>query len=84
MLSCCLTNRQHLTTIDNDSLLDCLSSWFGVRVVLDWFKSYLSDCSQCVKIGSILSNAKKLLFCVPQGSILGPILFSLQLLSSAK
>ena len=59
-------------------LLDCLSSWFGVGgIVLDWFKSYLSDCLQCVKIGSILSDTKKLLFGVPPGSVLGPILFSM-------
>ena len=65
-------------TIDHDTLLDSLSSWFGVSgVVLDWFKSYLSDCVQCIKIGSILSDAKKLLYGVPQGSVLGPILFSL-------
>ena len=65
-------------TIDHGTLLECLSSWFGVGgVVLEWFKSYLSDRLQCVKIGSILSDAKKLLFGVPQGSVLGPILFSL-------
>ena len=65
-------------TIDHDTLLDSLSSWFGVSgVVLDWFKSYLSDRVQCIKIGSILSDAKKLLYGVPQGSVLGPILFSL-------
>ena len=65
-------------TIDHDTLLNSLSSWFGVSgVVLDWFKSYLSDCVQCIKIGSILSDAKKLLYGVPQGSVLGPILFSL-------
>ena len=30
-------------TIDHDTLLNSLSSWFGVSgVVLDWFKSYLS------------------------------------------
>ena len=30
-------------------------------IVLDWFKSYLSDCSQCIYIfGSIVSYAKKL------------------------
>ena len=49
-------------TIDHDTLLDSLSSWFGVSgVVLDWFKSYLSDRVQCIKIGLILSDAKKLL-----------------------
>ena len=65
-------------TIDHDTLLNSLSSWFGVSgVVLSWFKSYLSDRVQCIKIGSILSDAKKLLYGVPQGSVLGPILFSL-------
>ena len=65
-------------TIDHGTLLDCLSFWFGVAGVdLEWFKSYLSDCSQCIKIGSILSDTKKLFFGVPQGSVLGPILFSL-------
>ena len=62
---------------DMGTFLDCLSSWFGVYGGgLDWFKSYLSD--QCVKIGSILSDSKKLLFGVPQQDpVLGPILFSL-------
>ena len=72
-------------TIDHDTLLDSLSSWFGVSgVVLDWFKSYLSDCVQCIKIGSILSDAKKLLYGVPQGSVLGPILFSLYITPLSK
>ena len=69
-------------TIDHDILLDSLSSWFGVGgVVLDWFKSYLSDRVQCIKIGSILSDAKKLLYGVPQGSVLGQSLFHSKLLS---
>ena len=64
-------------TIDHDTLLNSLSSWFGVSgVVLNWFKSYLSERVQCIKIGSILSDAK-MLYGVPQGSVLGPILFSL-------
>ena len=67
-----------LDTIDHGTLLECLSSWFGIgSVVLEWFKSYLSDHLQCVKIGSILSGTKELLFGVPQGSVLGHILFSL-------
>ena len=63
-------------TIDHDTLLDSLSSWFGVSVVvLDWRKSNLSDRVQGIKIGSIISDAKKILYGVPQGSVLGPILF---------
>ena len=58
-------------TIDHDTLLVCLSSWFGVSgVVLHWFKSHLSECVYCIKIGSILSDAKKLSYGVPQGSVL--------------
>ena len=65
-------------TIDHDKLLDCLRKWFGVGGrCLDWFKSYLSDRTQFIKIGSVLSEARKLKFGVPQGSVLGPILFSL-------
>ena len=65
-------------TIEDGTLLDCLSSWFGVDgVFLNWFKSYISDRLQCVKISYILSDAKKLLFGMPQGSVLGSILFSL-------
>ena len=63
-------------TIDHDTLLDSLSSWLGVSgVVLDWFKSDLIDSALCIKIGSILSDAKKLLYGVPQGSFLLPIFF---------
>ena len=49
--------------IDNGTLLDCLSSWFAIGgVFLDWFWSYLTDGSQCIKIGSILFRAKKPLY----------------------
>lgn len=65
-------------TIDHTTLLDCLKTWFGVGgKCLSWFQSYLSDRTQCIKIGSIISDAKRLYFGVPQGSVLGPILFSL-------
>ena len=63
-------------TIDHSMLTECLSTWFGVGgVVLTWFKSYLCDYYQCIKIGSIFSDAKRLLYGVPQGSVLGPVLF---------
>ena len=65
-------------SIDHDTLLSCLSARFGFAGwALNWFRSYLQDRFQSVKIGSCLSNLFKLKFGVPQGSVLGPLLFSL-------
>jgi len=41
----------------------------------NWFASYLKDRSQVVKIGSTFSDSCKISLGVPQGSVLGPILF---------
>ena len=62
-------------TINHDTLLSCLSARFGFAgSALKWFRSYLL---QSVKIGSSLLNLFKLKFGGPQGSVLGPLLFSL-------
>ena len=42
-----------------------------------WFESYLSSCIQIVKIGSVLPDPLPLTVGVAQGSILGPVLFTL-------
>lgn len=53
-------------------------NWYGIRGFdLKLFAGYLADCVQCVKIGTCLSEIKILNVGVPQGPILGPILFSL-------
>ena len=65
-------------TIDHTILLDRLHVYYGLsELALVWFKSYLSGRTHSVKVGSTLSHPAALHYRVPQGSVLGPILFSL-------
>ena len=63
-------------TVDHNLLLSRMMTQLGIGgTVLTWLKSYLSGRSQRVSIGDIFSHVAMLLFGVPQGSVLGPILF---------
>ena len=65
-------------TIDHTILLDRLNVYYRIsELALGWFKSYLSGRTHLVKVGSTLSHPAALHYGVPQGSVLGPILFSL-------
>ena len=65
-------------TIDHAILLNRLQNWFGISgLALSWLSSYLSNRSQQIKLDGILSPRSKLPFGVPQGSVLGPVLFTL-------
>ena len=65
-------------TVDHKILLSNLKLKFNIdETALNWFQSYLYYRSYFVNIDQYFSNGIWLLFGVPQGSILGPILFIL-------
>ena len=62
-------------TINHDILLTKLSH-YGIRdLPLNWFKSYLSNRKQFLELGGKLSSSQYIRHGVPQGSILGSLLF---------
>ncbi|KAL9977313.1 hypothetical protein ACROYT_G014703 [Oculina patagonica] len=63
-------------TVDHAILISRLSNRFGVKgTALAWFKSYLTSRKQFVKVEEGLSSNGPLLRGVPQGSVLGPLLY---------
>jgi len=67
-------------TIDHYILIERLSSWFGISSIalsLSWIKYYLLNRSFYVNIENPKSSVFQLLYGVPQGSALVPLLFIL-------
>ena len=67
-------------TIKHDLLIDTLKMIGISDTVLLWFTSYLQNRYFSIKINNEYSSKKLLSHGVPQGSVLGPILFSIYLL----
>ena len=69
--------KKAFDTVDHSILLHKLNQ-YGVREIINtWFSSYLSKRSQSTQIGSTVSNKEEIACDVPQGSVLGPLLFFL-------
>ena len=67
--------RKAFDTVDHTILL-CKLSHYGIRgIINDWYASYLIDRTQTTQVEASISSKGKILFGVPQGSVLGPLLF---------
>ena len=77
MISCILflDLKKAFDSVSHEILLKKLE-YYGVRgVALDLYRSYLSNRRQCTRIGEELSVLDLIEWGVPQGSVLGPLLF---------
>jgi len=64
--------------VDHDILLQRLEVVFGLAsTALRWICSFLTDRTQQVSYRGCLSSMQYVLFGVPQGSVLGPLLYAL-------
>jgi len=62
-------------TCDHQVLIHLLKKKGIIGTELDWFKSYLNKRQQFVTVGGMSSDLSLIRLGVPQGSILGPLLF---------
>ena len=63
--------------VNHTVLLEVLNCYFGITEhALSWISSYLSSRRFQVQVGHLTSKTVEIDFSVPQGSILGPILFN--------
>ena len=69
--------RKALNVVHLDLLVIKLKMYGCTTSALLWLKSYLSDRRQCSNIKGTLSDTEVLRSAVPQGSVLGPVLFLL-------
>ena len=57
-------------------MLSCLRDRLGISgTALKWFESYLENRSQNIQVHDTISEEQAVAFGVPQGSMLGPLLF---------
>ncbi len=69
--------KKAFDTVDHSILLRKLHMYGMGPGAVDWFEHYLTNRVQCTKINNKLSDFQAITCGVPQGSILGPLMFIL-------
>ena len=72
--------KKAFDTMDHKLLLSKLQCYGIKGLALDYIKSYVANCSQYVCYNNSNSELKNIKCGVPQGSILGPVLFILYII----
>ena len=72
-------------TVDHGILLERLSTSYGLSgMAYTWLESYITGRAQIIHVGNHHSSPSKVLYGVPQGSVLGPVLYVLYTSDVAK
>ena len=75
-----------IMTLDQTAAFDCVShelllgklrQYHVGQEVLNWIQDYLTECMQYVEIGMAQSRMTSVLSGVPQGSVIGPLLYAI-------
>ena len=72
---CCFSGPKAFDTVDHPLLLQKLTNIGLTTSTTQWFRSYLTNRSQITSVGDAHSASTEMPIGVPQGSILGPLLF---------
>ena len=67
--------KKAFDTVNHNILLDKLSHYGVRRIEINWFKTYLTNTKQHITVSGQKSDNALIEFGVPQGSVLGPLLF---------
>lgn len=77
ILSVFIDLQRAFETIDRNRLIEKLQNYGVKEIALSWFSDYLSDRSHVTRVNGFISQEISSDMGVPQGSVLGPLLFIL-------